>query len=204
MTIIRRAAAAAASMLFSGLLFVPAAEASTLSSAGTDPLAAAVAPSPDAAQDTFGPFLIRAVHSGKCLDVAGGTGATGNGVNVHQWTCLGATQTNQHWYLTDAGNGTYYIHARHSGKCLDVAGGTGATGDGANVQQWTCLGPAQTNQRWYLTTTGNGTYSIRAVHSNKCLDVAGGTGATGDGINVQQWTCLGPAQTNQRWYFQAA
>ncbi|MEU2451162.1 RICIN domain-containing protein [Streptomyces sp. NPDC012765] len=56
-------------------------------------------------------------------------------------------------------------------------------------------------RRWYLDHLGNGKYNIRAVHSGKCLDVEGGTGATGDGVNVHQWSCLGSGQTNQQWAF---
>jgi hypothetical protein len=44
-----------------------------------------------------------------------------------------------------------------------------------------------------------GPFNLRAVHSNRCMDVRGGIGATGVGTVVQQWACLGPAQTNQLW-----
>lgn len=43
----------------------------------------------------------------------------------------------------------------------------------------------------------NGTYIIRARHSNNALDVDGGPTATGDGANVHQWEYVGG--TNQRW-----
>jgi hypothetical protein len=147
-----------------------------------------------------GPFTIRAVHSGKCLDVAGGPGATGNGVRVEQFRCLGAAQTNQHWYLHTAVSGTYYITARHSNRCLDVIGGPGAIGNGARLQQYDCLGSTQTNQRWALySQDGKASYYIEAAHSHRCLDVAGGVYADRDGTPVQQWDCLGYAQSNQRW-----
>jgi hypothetical protein len=153
---------------------------------------------------TYGPYNIRAAHSNKCMDVRGGTGATGNGVVVQQWQCLGAGQTNQHWYLQDTGDAlTYYVVARHSGKCLDVRGGSGATGNGVPLQQWQCLGYAQSNQRWYLTSFPIGTFNLRAAHSARCADVTGGTGATGNGVPLQQWQCLGYAQSNQRWYLTA-
>jgi Ricin-type beta-trefoil lectin domain-like len=38
----------------------------------------------------------------------------------------------------------YKVIAKHSGKCLDIAGVS--TADGANVQQWSCYGG--NNQRW--------------------------------------------------------
>lgn len=146
-------------------------------------------------------FQIRAQHSGKCLDVTGGIGATGDGVPVQQWTCLGSGQLNQLWQLVDTGDGvTYYVKAFHSGKCLDVRGGTAATGDGVPVQQWTCLGYGQSNQRWDLNYAGGNYYYLSPAHApDKCLDVTGGTAATGDGVPVQQWACLGSAQTNQKW-----
>ena len=42
------------------------------------------------------------------------------------------------------------IVARHSGKCLDVIGGTSATGNGARIDQFSCLGVNQDNQWWRL------------------------------------------------------
>ncbi|MBB5959615.1 hypothetical protein FHS29_006236 [Saccharothrix tamanrassetensis] len=151
----------------------------------------------------FGPFNVRAAHSDKCLEVLGGTGATGNGVQVQQWACMGPAQTNQHWYFTDSGDGyTYYVTARHSAKCLGVRGGTGATGNGVDVQQSQCVAYSQSNQRWQLFTQDRGaTLLVVAQHSRKCLDVRGGTGATWNGAQVQQWQCMAAnTQTNQRWY----
>lgn len=188
----------------------PAAYAYGVTSAAAPP--AGVAPDADVRRDgtvrllSTGPLTIRAAHSKKCLDVTGGVGALGDGVPVQQWQCLGPGQTNQQWYLTATGDGSsYYVTARHSGKCLDVAGGVGATANGIGVQQWQCLGYHQENQRWRLYSADGGmTIYLIAVHSGKCLDVTGGTGATDNGIRVQQWQCLGYAQTNQRWYLAMA
>jgi len=140
---------------------------------------------------------IVAMHSNKCLDVAGGTTATANGTRIQQWSCLGANQTNQIWRLIPVGN-AFQVVAAHSGKCLDVTGGPSATGNGVSLQQWQCLGASQTNQLWRLVPVGS-RFQLVAVHSGKCLDVAGGTGATGNGVNLQQWQCLGAGQTNQLW-----
>jgi hypothetical protein len=144
-----------------------------------------------------------AVHSGKCLDVVGGPTATGNGVPIQQWDCLGSTQANQIWNIQNeiyAGGYYYYnLVAAHGGKCLDVVGGPTATGNGVPIQQWDCLGSDQTNQQWRLVTTKLG-LRIIARHSGKCLDVTGGTGATDNGVAIQQWDCLGITQTNQLWY----
>jgi hypothetical protein len=152
---------------------------------------------------TSAPYNLRAAHSGRCLDVAGGPGATANGTGIQQWDCLGPGQSNQMWNFRPTGDGsTYNVTALSSGKCLDVTGGLAAVGNGVALQQWNCLGYAQANQRWQVSSTGDGsTYYLRAVHSGKCLDVRGGPAATANGAVLQQYDCLGYAQTNQRWYF---
>jgi len=88
---------------------------------------------------------------------------------------------------------TYEIIAKHSRKCLDVAGV--ATHNGANIHQWECHGGP--NQRWTLTERGGGFYTVTARHSNKCMDVEGV--GTGNGTNISQYDChAGP---NQLWMF---
>jgi hypothetical protein len=144
---------------------------------------------------TAGPFLLKAQHSGKCLDVTGGEEARADGVPVQQWECLLSRPLNQLWDITPVGDGVHvYVMARHSGKCLDVTGGPSAVGDGVFVQQWTCLsGSDNRNQRWRATASDN----IVAMHSSKCLDVRGGPEATGNGARLQQWRCFSPATENQ-------
>jgi len=44
------------------------------------------------------------------------------------------------------GGGYYRLTAKHSGRCLDVAGVS--TSNGANVQQWECHGGD--NQKWKI------------------------------------------------------
>src|SRR3954453_20706122 len=84
--------------------------------------------------------LIKAVHSGKCADVAGVS--TANGAIVHQWTCHG--RANQQWTLKSVSSGVYNIISVNSGKCMDVTGQS--TLNRAQVQQWTCGGGD--NQKW--------------------------------------------------------
>jgi hypothetical protein len=86
---------------------------------------------------------------------------------------------------------TVSIVSKHSGKCLDVAGG--ATHNSANVYQWDCHGGA--NQFWTLTGKGGGYYLITAKHSGRCLDVENYGHA--NGTNVSQYDCHGG--TNQLW-----
>ncbi|MDQ5987152.1 MAG: hypothetical protein CSYNP_02889 [Syntrophus sp. SKADARSKE-3] len=88
---------------------------------------------------------------------------------------------------------TYEIKAKHSGRCLDIAG-VGMQ-NAANAQQWDCHGGP--NQQWTLTDKGGGYFLVIAKHSGKCLDVTGPS--TADGANVYQWDCHGG--DNQLWQF---
>jgi hypothetical protein len=139
-------------------------------------------------------YQIKAQHSAKCLDVSGGTDATGNGVQVLQWVCHDGD--NQKWQLVPIGNDFYKILAKHSGKALDVFGGVISTGDGVTVQQREYNSLA--NQLWKLSRDNRtGLYTIIAQHSGKVLEIGGGPDATRDGAPAQQWADV--RATNQRW-----
>jgi glucosylceramidase len=126
-------------------------------------------------------YSLQNVASSKCLDVAGAGSA--NGTAVGQLTC-NSTAQNQHWLLVPLGDGYYRIMARHAQtQALEVAGGTGATGNGAKTQIWGYVG--STNQQWLPEPMGGG-YRFKARHSNRCLDVPNGT--TTD-VQLQQWDC---------------
>jgi GH35 family endo-1,4-beta-xylanase len=130
----------------------------------------------------------------KALDIAGNY--LGDSANAHIWTYLGAS--NQEWSLTHVGNGWYEIKARHSGLALDVNGGNSA--NGTNVQQWS--DNDSNAQRWRLDPADNGWFRVTPmVAQDKCLDVAGGVNAIGDGTNVHIWQYGGAA--NQQWKFEA-
>jgi Ricin-type beta-trefoil lectin domain-like len=103
-----------------------------------DAVKAQVAGQPMGIQQIY--YELRARHSGKCLDVYGGS--TDDGASVIQFSCHGGY--NQQWRLWDVGGGYYELTARHSGKCLDVYGGS--TDDGASVIQFSCHGGY--NQQW--------------------------------------------------------
>jgi len=136
-----------------------------------------------------GTYALLAQHSGKAVDVEGGTGATSNGENVHQWDYLG--NANQHWEVIANGDGTYRLVAQHSGKALGVD--AGGTSNGDNVVQWEWTGAA--NQRWNIVDNGDGTYRIVNANSGKALDVSGVS--TDNGANVHQWDYV--EGDNQKW-----
>jgi hypothetical protein len=129
-------------------------------------------------------YRLKNVNSGKCLVL---------GSRAAQTTCASATS------LRIAPNYSFpfSIAARHSGKCLNVAGASNA--NNANVQQYECVGAA--NERWFLepdSTFNPSWYYIKSLNSGKCLDIAGG--ALGNNGNAQQYDCTGV--DNERWRIQ--
>jgi hypothetical protein len=91
-------------------------------------------------------------QSGKCLGVNGVS--TADGAAVQQWTCgSGANQQFTLRKVTYTGNDShdYQLVARHSGKCVDVAGIS--TAARVLIHQWTCNPASQSsplNQTWRL------------------------------------------------------
>src|SRR5262249_47912817 len=138
---------------------------------------------------------IIALHSGKCLDVRGGQGATDDGARVQQWDCN--NQMNQKWREISIGNGYYEFMVQHSRKCLDVIGGETATENEVRLQQFDCN--HQKNQHFREAPIGGGYFKIVAEHSNKVLDVRGES--RNNGADVQQYEDLGRSQSNQIWWF---
>lgn len=136
---------------------------------------------------------VSAQHSGKCLDVAGGPQAIGNGAVIDQWTCTG--EANQAWTLIPTSGGQYQFVAQNSGKCLDVPEGIKA--NNVQLQQRDCVSARE--QLWTLQSKPGGYYSIVSVASGKCVDVS--TASTADYAQVIQFDCSGRA--NQLWQLAA-
>lgn len=88
--------------------------------------------------------------------------------------------------------GTYQIVAKCSGKSLDVA--AWSTTPGSVIHQWT-LGADQANQKWVVTSTGDGYWYIKSVHSGFALDIK--DWSTADGAQLLQWHWGN--QANQKW-----
>ncbi|MFE5858540.1 RICIN domain-containing protein [Streptomyces sp. NPDC056500] len=124
---------------------------------------------------------------GQIADVSGASQA--DGAEVIQWAW--STGSNARWTTEDAGGGYVSFAAVHSGKCIDVRGVS--TADDTDVIQYTCNGG--TNQQWRFVAKGNG-YQIVARHSDKCLNVRGGTG---QGNRLIQYTCSSAGEENDVW-----
>jgi len=134
-------------------------------------------------------YRLQNVHSGLCLDVAGGSTSTTS--KIDQLTCNGLGQ--QNWTFLQATDGTFSLKAQHSGLCLAPAAGADPNAPGTQLAQAQCDGSAA--QAWTLDNVGLGYYELRHA-GGVCLDNAGAS--TTSGTNVQQWTCneLSP----QIWY----
>ena len=76
-------------------------------------------------------------------------------------------------------------------QVLDVVAGSQEAG--ANVTLWSSYSASR--QKYRITSFGDGTYKIAAIHSGQVLDVVA-SGAT-SGTNVTQWPDAGTE--NQRW-----
>ncbi|MEZ4959761.1 MAG: RICIN domain-containing protein [Saprospiraceae bacterium] len=135
-------------------------------------------------------YRLRARHSNKVMEVAGG--GTGNGTNIQQNTYNGTDA--QHFYLLDAGNDYFYLINVNSNLAVDVQGG--GTNNGDNIRQWTLNNSIA--QRFRLQSTGDGWYQIINMNSNRAVDVDGVS--TADGANIHQWSITGGQ--NQHWGFE--
>lgn len=123
-------------------------------------------------------FTIQAVHSGKLLDIDGGSHARGRSVVTN--TASGAAT--QRWRISHLGDGYFHIVNIASEQSLDVAGSS--TADAADVLQWP--GHSGDNQIFAFQPCEDGSYLLIAKHSGKVLDVTGSGQA--DGTRVIQYT----------------
>jgi hypothetical protein len=140
-----------------------------------------------------GVYVLKAVNSGKCVDVTGNL--TTSGALIEQWDCNG--QKNQQWKFTAVSTGIYEVRPMNgTAECLDVF--QSSLVNGGVIDQWSCNG--HTSQRWkVLSTSTSGQFEIQAVNSGKCLDVIGSS--TARGAKLQQNTCQ--AAANQRFTLSA-
>lgn len=143
-----------------------------------------------AGPDASGDYMIKSVHSGRCLDVV--EVSTANGANLQQYGCWSGA-ANQRFKVSELDNGAYSLVAQHSNKAVDVSGW--GRGNGSNIHQWQWFG--QTNQQWEIRSVSGG-MEIRPRHAlGSCLDVSGVS--MDNGANIHLWSCHGG--NNQKWQF---
>jgi glucosylceramidase len=134
-------------------------------------------------------YAIESVHSGRVLDVEGGSDE--EGATVQQWA--DHSGEHQRWRFASVEGGYWRIVSERSGKALavtDTANGT------AVVQQEYRGAPGQ---EWRVTRLADGSYQIVSRLSGKSLDVR--DVSSRNGAPIQQWDYHGG--TNQRWILTA-
>lgn len=142
---------------------------------------------PNGLPDQNDTYYIENRASGLFADVNGGVSAIENGATIIQSTFNG--NDNQQFELTDYGDGSYSIIAKHSGKGFDVEGIS--TVSGAAIHQWEYLGGS--NQRFILFPTGDGYFKLIAEHTAMVVEVS-----TNDaGEQLHQWD--NHNGTNAQW-----
>ncbi|MET8146062.1 RICIN domain-containing protein [Sphaerisporangium sp. NPDC005288] len=138
-------------------------------------------------------WVIRGFGSQKCIDNP--NYASGN-VQLDIWSCVSPRQSNEQWEWVPAGDDSFIIVNRSSGKCLTVYGAS--YDNNAPIIQYACNYGA--NQRWFqdnarTTQGGYDYYMIRNAKSQKCIAVQ--NASTANGAKLLQYTCnTGP---NEIW-----
>ncbi|EIJ35519.1 RICIN domain-containing protein [Thiothrix nivea] len=93
-----------------------------------------------------------------------------------------------------ASDGTFYIKAKHSGKCVHQHGQI--NDNGGNVTQWDCVN--QDNVKLERIPTGSGYFLLRFKHSGKCVTVE--NDSLDRDANIIQWDCNYDGPRNQTWH----
>jgi hypothetical protein len=132
-------------------------------------------------------YNIVGVHSGKCVEIAGGS--TANGAAVQIATCNGSAR--QQFRFESMGSGYHRIRNVGSNRCIDI--NAASMDDGASVIQWDCH--SNPNQQFLANDRGNTVHELFARHSGKALDV--NARSTADGTPLIQWASNGG--TNQQF-----
>ena len=134
-----------------------------------------------------------ASNSSLTLGVAGGS--TANGAAFQQ---LSGIADFQKFNFVSMGNGYYKLTMKSApNKCLDNPwNGT----DGARLWTWDCTG--QVNQQWqFVPDAQAGVYTIKNAQSGRCIDVTGGSTASGN--QMQVYSCQS-GNNNQRFYVKSS
>jgi PKD repeat protein len=122
-----------------------------------------------------GTYALKAISSGKCVDVLGASQASG--AALVQADCnVGDSQL---WIVRDLGGDAYELDSLNSNRCADVAGA--ATTNGAALVQSACTGG--NSQRWKLIGAAAGQYQLQAMHSGRCMEVMDGSQASGAALD---------------------
>ena len=154
-----------------------------------------VHPTTFSVQATAFTSTLAAKHSGKCLNVKGGSSR--NAARLEQRACSRSAAPTFDFVRVPGKRNTYTLRNTRTGKCLDIF--RARRQNGTNLIQYRC--GEGSNQHFELVRAGNGYYQLKAGHSGKCLDVFRAYKA--DGTRVVQYRCHRAAERlgkgNQVW-----
>jgi galactose oxidase len=131
--------------------------------------------------------VIVAASTGKCLDIAGASAASG--AAAEQWRCN--FNGNEQWTVQPF-NGSFRVIEQQTGQCLAVTGGS--TTPGAQIVQNSCTGA--NSELWTFVSTGGG-YQLVNKGSALCANVSGNS--TVDAASIVQSACS--TASNFVWTF---
>lgn len=141
----------------------------------------------DKVQIQEGTYVLESsLKSGKVLSVADSSQSNQAAITLNS----SGNKSSQRFEVRSAGDGYYYIMAEHSGKVLDVRGGS--TASKTPVQQYT-LSTSAKAQKWAFVYAGNGYYYLQSALGT-CLDVTGASTADGTPIQTYAWNKSAAAQ----------
>jgi len=122
-------------------------------------------------------------HSGLCLWI---DASNLNGEDYVQGECNDPSHVEERFQLvrTCSTCQSFYL-VNNNGKCMTVA--SAVTGNGADVNQYTCTAGASNQWLFFDATIHAGYWRIRFAHSGKCAAVIASSQLVG--TEVHQWTC---------------
>lgn len=140
---------------------------------------------------TYGPYLVKNVVTGKCIDIPGYGAGTVNGP-VNEYTCNGTSGDNQlfYWdYLGQSAN-DYPLYSLRNVKdnlCLDVPN-YGSVSAGTKVSEYYCNETTGDNQIYGQVLRSDGSFWLVNLASGLCLDVDG-VRTGGDNARLTLYYC---------------
>lgn len=138
-------------------------------------------------KDLAGYYKFKPKYAEKLITVNGVSSSNGAGINIYS----DINAINQKFIIEDLGGNKFKISPKYKlNKSLAVSGTSQM--NGANVVLWDYLG--YDNFKWEFIPVSNigniaeGEYTIKAVHSNKYMSVAGESNSSG--AVIEQWEYL--------------
>lgn len=126
-----------------------------------------------------------AIHNGRCVDIVGA--ATHSGAGLSLYNCH--DDLNQQWRWTTLGEEPSLQLAEITswdGRCMDTH--KKGTADRTRVVVSTC-DRHSFSQWWHFHEWPDGTFQIKSVHADKCLEVYKSRNTNGNAIEIS--TCTG-------------